>query len=65
MDKCNNHGGKREGAGRKSKGNEIMQIRISPDVAKRIRREAEERGCSLGDIIEQYIHLNKQKERGV
>lgn len=55
MDNKTTHGGKREGAGRKSKGNEIMQIRISPDVAKRIRREAEERGCSLGDIIEQYI----------
>ena len=65
MDEIIKHGGKREGAGRKSKGNEIMQIRISPDVAKRIRREAEERGCSLGDIIEYYIQSEMQKERGV
>lgn len=51
------HGGKREGAGRKRKGNEIMQIRISPEVAEKIREESKLRGCSYGEAVEQLINI--------
>lgn len=48
-------GGRREGAGRKRKSTEVMYIRLKPEVAKRVRDEAQSRGCSVGDVIESYI----------
>ncbi len=48
-------GGRREGAGRKCKDTEAIQVRLNPNTIARIRTEAEERGCTLGEVIEQYI----------
>ncbi|MBQ2239589.1 MAG: hypothetical protein II322_02100 [Alistipes sp.] len=48
-------GGRREGAGRKRKSTEVMYIRLTPEVARRVRDEAQSKGCSVGDIIEAYI----------
>lgn len=53
--KVEKRGGRREGAGRKRKPTEVMYIRLSPDVARRVRDEAQSKGCSVGDIIEAYI----------
>ncbi|MBO5018183.1 MAG: hypothetical protein J6C56_04900 [Alistipes sp.] len=48
-------GGRREGAGRKSKDTEAIQVRLNPNTIARIRAEAEEQGCTLGEVVEQYI----------
>lgn len=48
-------GGRREGAGRKCKDTEAISVRLSPETIARIRAEAEERGCTLGEVVEQYI----------
>lgn len=53
--KVEKRGGRREGAGRKRKPTEVMYIRLSPDVARRVRDEAQSRGSHVGDIIESYI----------
>lgn len=53
--KVGKRGGRREGAGRKRKPTEVMYIRLSPDVARRVRDEAQSKGCSVGDVIEAYI----------
>lgn len=50
------HGGKREGAGRKRKPTEVMYIRLTPEIAKRVKEQAKENGCSVGDVIESYIN---------
>lgn len=55
MMKNNSHGGKREGAGRKRKPTEVIYIRLTPEIAKRVKEEAKEHGCSVGDVIESYI----------
>lgn len=55
MEKCNNHGGKRDGSGRKRKPTEVMYIRLTPEIAKRVKEQAKEHGCSVGDVIESYI----------
>ena len=53
----NSHGGKREGAGRKSRGKTIpLYLRVLPEYAERIKREAEERGIPLGELVEQYLN---------
>lgn len=56
MDNKATHGGKREGAGRKRKPTEVMYIRLTPEIAKRVKEEAKEHGCSVGDVIESYIN---------
>lgn len=49
-------GGKRDGAGRKSRGKTVvLSLRILPEYAERIRREAEERGVPTGQIVEEYM----------
>ncbi len=49
-------GGRREGAGRKCKDTEAIQVRLNPNTIARIRAEAEEQGCTLGEVVEQYIY---------
>ena len=49
-------GGKREGAGRKRRDTQPVQVRLRPATIERIRKEAEVRGCSLGEVIEQYFN---------
>lgn len=56
MDNKTTHGGKREGAGRKRKPTEVMYIRLTPEIAKRVKEEVKEHGCSVGDVIESYIN---------
>ena len=49
-------GGKRNGAGRKSRGRcVVLSLRILPEYAERIREEAEQQGVPTGKIVEQYI----------
>ena len=48
-------GGKREGAGRKKRDTEAISVRLSSEVVARIRAEAKESKCSLGEIVERYI----------
>lgn len=51
-----NWGGKREGAGRKSRGKTVvLSLRILPEYAERIRQEAKQQGVPTGKIVEQYI----------
>lgn len=53
-------GGKREGAGRKSRGKTVvLSLRILPEYAERIRTEAEECGVPTGEIVERY--MNKEE----
>lgn len=53
-------GGKREGAGRKSRGKTVvLSLRILPEYAERIRTEAEEYGVPTGEIVERY--MNKEE----
>lgn len=53
-------GGKREGAGRKSRGKTVvLSLRILPEYAKRIRAEAEQYGVPTGEIVERY--MNKEE----
>ena len=53
-------GGKREGAGRKSRGKTVvLSLRILPEYAERIRAEAEEYGVPTGEIVERY--MNKEE----
>ena len=50
-------GGKREGAGRKSRGKTVvLSLRILPEYAERIRAEAEEYGVPTGEIVERYMN---------
>lgn len=55
MMKNNTRGGKREGAGRKKRDTEAISVRLSTEVVERIRAEAKELKCSLGEIVERYI----------
>lgn len=49
-------GGKREGAGRKSRGKcVVLSLRILPEYAERIRAEAEKQGVPTGEIVERYM----------
>lgn len=53
-------GGKREGAGRKSRGKTVvLSLRILPEYAERIRAEAEQQGVPTGEIVERY--MNKEE----
>lgn len=53
-------GGKRDGAGRKSRGRcVVLSLRILPEYAERIRAEAEEQGVPTGEIVERY--MNKEE----
>lgn len=54
-------GGKREGAGRKSRGKTVvLSLRILPEYAERIRREAEERDVPTGAIVEMYMREREE-----
>lgn len=53
-------GGKRAGAGRKSRGKTVvLSLRILPEYAERIRVEAEQQGVPTGEIVERY--MNKEE----
>lgn len=53
-------GGKRDGAGRKSRGKTVvLSLRILPEYAERIRAEAEQYGVPTGEIVERY--MNKEE----
>ena len=48
-------GGKREGAGRKAQGRSaVIYARVCPLVAEKIKAEANERGWSIGEVIESF-----------
>lgn len=55
MMKSSTRGGARLGAGRKKKDTEAIQIRVPAEVAATIRARAKDRGCTLGQIIEEWI----------
>lgn len=49
----NNHGGKREGAGRKAKApREVLYVRVAEGTVAKLREIAKQRGCAVSDIIE-------------
>lgn len=48
-------GGRREGAGRPSKGQVVMTIRVSPEVAAEVRRRARGKNMSIGDVFAEGI----------
>jgi hypothetical protein len=48
-------GGKREGAGRKAQGRSaVIYARVCPLVAEKIKAEAQQRGWSIGEVIESF-----------
>lgn len=49
-------GGRIEDAGRECKDAEAIQVWLKPSTIARIIAEAEERGCTLGEVVEQYIY---------
>lgn len=54
-------GGKREGAGRPSKGDRVvLSVRIEREVAETIKSLAIEQGKSQGEIVEDSIKLIKR-----
>lgn len=58
MDNKTIHGGKREGAGRKSKGYSEVRLRMSPKTIGLINEVAELMGCSRGEAVEKLIGDN-------
>lgn len=48
-------GSRIEDAGCECKDTEAMQVWLKPSTIARIIAEAEERGCTLGEVVEQYI----------
>lgn len=53
-------GGKRDGAGRSSRGKTVaLFLRVLPEFAERIRAEAEKYGVPTGEIVERY--MNKEE----
>lgn len=56
----NNHGGKREGAGRKAKApREVLYVRVAEGTVAKLREIAKQRGCAVSDVIE--IFINKKE----
>lgn len=51
------HGGKREGAGRKPKGNPRQQVtfRLSPEIVEKIKRKAGEAEVSRSRLVEEIL----------
>ncbi len=56
MANVNNHGGRRQGAGRPPLNNGILQIRASREVIEVFRRAAAANGLSLGDFLAFLLH---------
>ena len=55
MQMKNNHGGKREGAGRKAKpSREVLYARVAEGTVAKLREMAEVQGCTVGDIIDWF-----------
>lgn len=53
MDKCNNHGGKREGAGRKASGKvgKAYYLTLSPGVVERLEAQGREKSEYIERLI--------------
>ena len=51
------HGGRREGAGRKPKGNPRQQVtfRLSPEIVEKIKRKAEEAEIPRSRLVEEIL----------
>lgn len=47
------HGGKRDGAGRKSSGRQPYTIRLNPKIHAKIQQRAQKKGVSLSEYIEE------------
>lgn len=50
-----NRGGKREGSGRKSKGNGVLYARMSKDAIATLKLKAEAERLTVGEYIEHHI----------
>jgi len=52
-----NHGGKREGAGRKPMNNPRQQVtfRLSPEIVEKIKQEAEESESPRSRVVEEIL----------
>lgn len=56
MMSSNNHGGKREGAGRKAKApREVLYARVAEGTVDKLRAMAETQKCTVGDVIEKLL----------
>ena len=53
--RCNN-GGRREGAGRPSKGNVMLQIRTSKATAVALRQRARAKALTMGDYLTELLN---------
>ncbi|MBC2595983.1 MULTISPECIES: hypothetical protein [Ruficoccus] len=49
------HGGKREGAGRKSSGRHPYTIRLKPQIHAKFQQRARKKGISLSEYIEELV----------
>ena len=47
------HGGKREGAGRKPTFKKQVLVRVEPSTERKIRSEAKAKGKTLGEVIDE------------
>lgn len=57
MENCNNHGGKREGAGRKAKPpREVLYVRVAEGTVAKLREIAKQRECAVSDVIETFLN---------
>ncbi len=52
----NNHGGRRQGSGRPSLNNGIIQIRANRQVIEMFRNAAAANGLSHGDFLRSLLH---------
>lgn len=57
MEKKSNRGGRRDGSGRKPKGNKTFSFRVKPYVMERLKSLAEEEGKSVGEYLEAHLPL--------
>lgn len=57
MIKIERRGGPRQNSGRPRVDTRAISIRISPDLAAKIRSTAKQQGMTLGEVIEQHLHI--------
>lgn len=51
MEQTKSAGGKRPGAGRKTKYGKHISVKLDPDKYEELRKEAEGRGITMSDLI--------------
>jgi predicted HicB family RNase H-like nuclease len=52
------HGGKRPGSGRKPSGRKSYQIRMKPEVHRRLKSHARKRGKSISEVLESLVPMS-------